>query len=211
MIKSLVASDQRPDYMSNQSQYPKKFSVEFFPPRSPDAEQTLSITRQKLASLRPEYFSVTFGAGGSTRDKTLETAIASRKQTGINVAPHISCIGYSTDDIKNVLMRYKENDVNHIVALRGDSPSGVLGSSALNYADQLVEFIRQETGDYFYIDVACYPEIHPQAESATEEDLFSSRQGTIETQNDEIDENENPKGRYVIVLRRRRLKNTHGN
>ena len=152
--------------MATQSQYKKKFSFEFFPPRSVEADATLAETRLALAELRPDYFSVTFGAGGSTRDKTLETAIITQKQTGIKVAPHISCIGYSTEDIKNVLDSYRKNGFDHIVVLRGDIPSGGLGRGDLNYASDLVEFIRRETGDNFYIDVACYPEFHPQALSA---------------------------------------------
>jgi methylenetetrahydrofolate reductase (NADPH) len=163
----LLVAQERPaksnNRVSTQSQFPKKFSFEFFPPRSQDTEQILNETRQKLAVLKPDYFSVTFGAGGSTRDKTLETAITTRDQTGITVAPHISCIGYSIEEIKNVLQSYQENGFAQIVVLRGDMPSGSLGKGQLQNANELVEFIRKETGDYFYIDVACYPEFHPQA------------------------------------------------
>jgi methylenetetrahydrofolate reductase (NADPH) len=149
--------------MSNQSKYTKKFSFEFFPPRSAEAEQVLSATQENLSRLKPDYFSVTFGAGGSTRDKTLETAITIKESTGVSVAPHLSCIGYSIDAIQNVLLTYKEHGLNQLVVLRGDSPSGGLGNGPLNHANELVEYIRKQSGDYFYIDVACYPEFHPQA------------------------------------------------
>lgn len=155
--------------MSKKSQNSKKFSFEFFPPRTQDAEKILSKTRLKLANLKPDYFSVTFGAGGSTRDKTLETAIATREQTGIAVAPHISCIDHSMDDIRNILLSYKENGLNQLVVIRGDVPFEEAGRGELKYASELVKFIRNETGDYFYIDVACYPEFHPQAVSAKQD------------------------------------------
>lgn len=144
----------------------KKFSFEFFPPRSNEAEEKLRFTMQRLAALQPAFFSVTFGAGGSTRDKTLETVLAVREATGISAAPHLSCIGYALDELKQVIATYREHGLNHIVALRGDIPSGALGSGPLKYANELVELIRAETGDYFHIDVACYPEFHPQAGSA---------------------------------------------
>lgn len=152
--------------MSIQPKDQRKFSFEFFPPRSPEAEEKLKLAQQRLAALKPDYFSVTFGAGGSTRDKTLETVLAVTTETGIEAAPHISCIGYSLADLKQVIATYKEKKLRHIVVLRGDNPSGAIDSGPLRYANELVEFIRKETGDYFYIDVACYPEFHPQAVSA---------------------------------------------
>ena len=162
--------------MSGQSKFPKKFSFEFFPPRSPEAEQILAVSRMKLAELNPDFFSVTFGAGGSTRDKTLETAIDVKNQTGLSVAPHISCYGNLLAEIKNVLMEYKQKGFQHIVVLRGDLPSGAKGSGPLSYAYELVEYIRNETGDYFYIDVACYPEFHPQAISVqTDLEYFKAK------------------------------------
>jgi methylenetetrahydrofolate reductase (NADPH) len=152
--------------MASQSKIQKTFSFEFFPPRSVEAEAVLAESQLRLAELNPDYFSVTFGAGGSTREKTLETALAVRKATGVDVAPHISCIGYSTSEIRNVLNEYRDQGFNRIVALRGDPPSGGVGRGAVNYANELVEMIRKETGDYFHIEVACYPEFHPQAQSA---------------------------------------------
>lgn len=144
----------------------RKLSFEFFPPRTVEAEEKLRLTMERLAALQPEFFSVTFGAGGSTRDKTLETVLAVRDATGIEAAPHLSCIGYALADLKQVITTYREHGLRHIVALRGDIPSGASGSSPLRYANELVELIRAETGDYFHIDVACYPEFHPQAGSA---------------------------------------------
>ena len=124
----------------------------------------------RLERLRPDYFSVTFGAGGSTRDKTFETARFINEETGIEAAPHISCIGSSREDLREILQNYKNHGFNHLVALRGDLPSGLAGTGALRFASELVEFIRTETGRHFHIDVGCYPEFHPQARSA-EKDL----------------------------------------
>jgi len=152
--------------MSTSAQTRKKYSFEFFPPRSAETEEKLQHTMQRLAGLQPDFFSVTFGAGGSTRDKTLETVLSVREATGIDAAPHISCIGYALDDLKQVISTYREHGLRHIVALRGDIPSGAIGSGPLKYASELVELIRAETGDYFHIDVACYPEVHPQSSSA---------------------------------------------
>lgn len=147
-----------------------KLSFEFFPPRTPAAEQSLNATVARLERLRPDYFSVTFGAGGSTRDKTFETARFINEETGIEAAPHISCIGSSREDLREILQNYKNHGFNHLVALRGDLPSGLAGTGALRFASELVEFIRTETGRHFHIDVGCYPEFHPQARSA-EKDL----------------------------------------
>jgi len=143
-----------------------KLSFEFFPPRSDAAEDKLKITTERLKSLNPDFFSVTFGAGGGTREKTFETVMCVREMTQTDVAPHISCIGSPLSDIREVLDNYKRHDFNHLVALRGDLPSGSIGGGALHHASELIEFIRNETGDHFYIEVACYPEFHPQAESA---------------------------------------------
>jgi len=152
-----------------QPKYQRKFSFEFFPPRSSEAEEKLKLTQNRLAALKPDYFSVTFGAGGSTRDKTLETVLSVKAETGVDAAPHISCIGYSLSDLKQVISLYKEKGLRHIVVLRGDNPSGAIDSGPLRYANELVGLIRKETGDYFYIDVACYPEFHPQASSAQQD------------------------------------------
>lgn len=152
--------------MSTSHTQRNKFSFEFFPPRTSEAEEKLRFTMGRLAALQPEFFSVTFGAGGSTRDKTLETVLAVRDATGIDAAPHVSCIGYALDDLRHVITTYRSHGLRHIVALRGDIPSGAIGSGPLKYASELVELIRAESGDYFHIDVACYPEFHPQAQSA---------------------------------------------
>jgi methylenetetrahydrofolate reductase (NADPH) len=140
-------------------------SFEFFPPRTPAALENLGGTRVRLARFAPEFFSVTFGAGGSTRELTLETVLATRAATGIDSAPHISCVGSSTAALREVLQQYLANGVRRIVALRGDMPSGLTGVGELRYASELVEFIRRETGAAFRIEVAAYPEFHPQATS----------------------------------------------
>ena len=142
-------------------------SFEFFPPRSDEAEARLSVTRQKLAALNPEYFSVTFGAGGSTRSLTLETVLASREDTGVDSAPHISCIGFAVDEIVQTLTRYQQAGIKRLVALRGDMPSGTTGFGELRFADELVRLIREQFGDAFQIHVAAYPEVHPQALGAS--------------------------------------------
>jgi len=142
------------------------FSFEFYPPRSEEAEALLSVASHKLAKLKPEFFSVTFGAGGSTRELTKETVLTIKANTGINAAPHLSGIGSSPEQIREILLDYKENGINRLVALRGDLPSGTYASSGFRYANELVTFIRQETGSHFYIEVAAYPETHPQAISA---------------------------------------------
>lgn len=156
--------------MNQLSRNALKLSFEFFPPRTPAAEQNLRDTVTRLARLRPDFFSVTFGAGGSTRDKTFETARFINEETGIEAAPHISCIGSSREDLREILQNYKNHGFNHLVALRGDLPSGLAGTGALRFASELVGFIRTETGRHFHIDVGCYPEFHPQARSA-EKDL----------------------------------------
>jgi methylenetetrahydrofolate reductase (NADPH) len=142
-------------------------SFEFFPPRTPEGVVRLATTRRKLAELDPEFFSVTFGAGGSTRDLTLETVLELRADTRIDSAPHLSCIGFGLDDIRTVLAHYREAGITRLVALRGDMPSGTSGFGELRHANELVEFIRAETGRHFHIEVAAYPEIHPQASGAS--------------------------------------------
>lgn len=143
-----------------------KLSFEFFPPRTPDAEQTLRATVARLKPLRPDYFSVTFGAGGSTREKTFETARFVNVETGIEAAPHISCIGSSREELGQIIQNYRNHGFDHLVALRGDLPSGLAGVGSLHFASELVAFIRAQTGSHFHIDVACYPEVHPQAQGA---------------------------------------------
>jgi methylenetetrahydrofolate reductase (NADPH) len=126
--------------------------------------QKLSATWHQLAQLKPRFFSVTYGAGGSTRERTLSTVIDIR-QAGFHAAPHISCIGSTRADIAETLELYRAQGIRHIVALRGDLPSGAASAGELRHANELVQFIRERTGDHFHIDVACYPEFHPQARS----------------------------------------------
>ncbi len=140
-------------------------SFEFFPPKTSEGMEKLRATRRQLAQLNPEFFSVTFGAGGSTRDRTLETVIEIQRE-GHKAAPHLSCIGSTRDNIRAILDEYKSHGIRHIVALRGDLPSGMACAGEFRYANELVEFIRAETGDWFHIEVAAYPEYHPQAPSA---------------------------------------------
>ena len=144
-------------------------SFEFFPPRTPEGVGKLQTTRDRLAKLKPDYFSVTFGAGGGTRDLTFETVQEIKRVTGIDAAPHLSCIGTPLATIRDVLTKYQEAGIRHIVALRGDMPSGTVGWAELRYGNELVEYIRRETGDWFRIEVAAYPEVHPQAGSARED------------------------------------------
>ena len=140
------------------------FSIEFFPPKTDEGAKKLRIARTKLAALKPAYFSVTFGAGGTTQKGTLDTVLEMRAE-GLAAAPHLSCVAGSEESIRAILQEYKRNDIHRIVALRGDIPSGYGAGGAFSHANQLVEFIRKETGDWFSIDVAAYPEMHPQSRS----------------------------------------------
>jgi methylenetetrahydrofolate reductase (NADPH) len=140
------------------------FSFEFFPPATPEGAQKLSATCAQLAALGPKFFSVTFGAGGSTRDRTL-AAVLDIQAAGQRAAPHISCIGSTRENIRTTLATYREHGIRHLVALRGDQPSGSADAGEFHYANELVAFIRAEAGDEFHIEVACYPEYHPQAPS----------------------------------------------
>ncbi|MES2831918.1 MAG: methylenetetrahydrofolate reductase [NAD(P)H] [Pseudomonadota bacterium] len=156
------------------------FSVEFFPPKTAESADKLRATRSQLAALKPHYFSVTFGAGGSTQQGTLDTVRDIRSE-GLDAAPHMSCMGSSKDGVRQMLKSYQEQGVKRLVALRGDLPN-VEGGTAVaandgadddassqfgefRYASELVEFVRAETGDWFHIEVAAYPEMHPQAKS----------------------------------------------
>lgn len=147
----------------------RTISFEFFPPKNEQAAEKLAQTSATLAELEPEFFSVTFGAGGSTRDNTLECVSSINSATGIEVAPHLSCIGSTQQSISELLEIYKQQGIKRIVALRGDMPSGMRDPGEINYANELVEFIRKTTGDHFHIEVAAYPEFHPQARSAQED------------------------------------------
>ena len=149
-------------------------SFEFFPPQTPEGAQKLTVARQKLAALKPEFFSVTFGAGGSTQDRTLET-IRQIHAEGHQAAPHLSCVGSTRENIRVLLHTYKNMGIKRIVALRGDLPSGMHSIGEFQYANELVSFIRAETGEHFHIEVAAYPEFHPQANSAREDMLNFKR------------------------------------
>jgi methylenetetrahydrofolate reductase (NADPH) len=140
------------------------FSIEFFPPKTPEGAEKLRATRRQLAELSPTYFSVTFGAGGSTQQGTLDTVLDIMAD-GHPAAPHLSCIGATRESIRALLKQFQQHGIRRLVALRGDLPSGYGGAGELRYANELVEFIRQETGDWFHIEVAAYPEMHPQARS----------------------------------------------
>ena len=140
------------------------FSFEFFPPKTTEGAEKLRATQQQLAQLKPKFFSVTFGAGGSTRDRTFDT-VREIQASGSEAAPHLSCIGSTRENIRDILADYKGQGIRHLVALRGDLPSGTMDAGEFNYANELVSFIREETGDWFEIEVAAYPEIHPQARS----------------------------------------------
>jgi methylenetetrahydrofolate reductase (NADPH) len=139
-------------------------SFEFFPPKTPEGVEKLTVVRKKLYELKPEFFSVTYGAGGSTQDGTLQTVQAILSD-GFDAAPHFSCIGATKDSVRAQLALFKQASIKRIVALRGDLPSGYGGFGEFRYASDLVAFIRAETGDAFHIEVGCYPEIHPQAKS----------------------------------------------
>jgi methylenetetrahydrofolate reductase (NADPH) len=140
----------------------RTFSLEFFPPKTPEGMAKLRETRTQLALLKPEFFSVTFGAGGSTRDRTLETVL-DIQAAGFAAAPHLSCVASTRDNIRDILQTYRTNGIRHIVALRGDLPSGMAEPGEFRYANELVSFIREETADWFQIEIAAYPETHPQA------------------------------------------------
>jgi methylenetetrahydrofolate reductase (NADPH) len=138
------------------------FSFEFFPPKTADGIEKLRENRAKLSQYNPEFFSVTFGAGGSTRDRTMDTVLEIH-QEGFQAAPHISCVSASKEEIRDLLKTYQERGIKRLVALRGDVPSGEVSAGDFKYAVELVEFIRAETGNQFHIEVAAYPEFHPEA------------------------------------------------
>jgi methylenetetrahydrofolate reductase (NADPH) len=148
--------------------HPQLFSFEFYPPKTEEGAANLQDVHSKLAKLNPDFFSVTFGAGGSTRDKTFATVIDIQAR-GIPAAPHLSCVASTKANIRAILKDYQDHGITKIVALRGDLPSGTISAGEFRYANELVEFIRQETGDHFQIHVAAYPEVHPQAASGTED------------------------------------------
>ncbi|MCX7108279.1 MAG: methylenetetrahydrofolate reductase [NAD(P)H] [Methylococcales bacterium] len=154
--------------MQSQKKHPQLFSFEFYPPKTEEGTANLKIVHSKLAELKPDFFSVTFGAGGSTRDKTFDTVVDIQAK-GIAAAPHLSCVASTKENIRAILKNYQDKGIARIVALRGDLPSGMMSAGEFRYANELVDFIRLETGDYFQIHVAAYPEAHPQSVNATED------------------------------------------
>lgn len=146
----------------------KQFEVsfEFFPPKTAEGMDKLREARAQLAKFNPEFFSVTFGAGGSTRDRTMDTVLEIQRE-GYQAAPHISCISSSKSEIRELLQAYQAQGIKRLVTLRGDVPSGEVSAGDFRYASELVEFIRAETGNHFYIEVAAYPEFHPESRTPT--------------------------------------------
>lgn len=151
-----------------------EISIEFFPPTTAAGADKLEQTRAELSVLKPKFFSVTFGAGGSTRERTF-AAVQAITAAGDQAAPHLSCIGSTRDSIRATLEEYRDAGIGRIVALRGDLPSGVVDPGEFRYANELVEFIRAETGDHFQLEVAAYPEWHPQARSPRDDLLAFQR------------------------------------
>lgn len=145
------------------------YSFEFFPPKTDEGIARLNQTREALTVLGPKFFSVTFGAGGSTQDRTFETVQDIQQNSPIEAAPHLSCIGSTREGIRQILNNYRSAGIQHIVALRGDLPSGMGDPGEFRYANELVAFIREETGDDFHIEVAAYPEYHPQARTPNDD------------------------------------------
>ncbi len=154
--------------MQSQQKHPRTYSFEFFPPNTDEGAEKLAVTASELALLKPKFFSVTYGAGGSTQARTLK-AVLDLRAAGHAAAPHISCIGSTHAGLRETLQQYKDNGIKHVVALRGDLPSGTASAGEFHYANELVAFIRQEFGSHFVIEVAAYPEYHPQAKSALDD------------------------------------------
>jgi len=154
--------------MQSQQKHQRIFSFEFFPPNTDEGAQKLALTAADLARLKPEFFSVTYGAGGSTQARTLK-AVLDLRAAGYAAAPHISCIGSTHAGVRDFLQQYKDNGIKHLVALRGDLPSGTASAGEFHYANELVAFIRKEFGSHFFIEVAAYPEYHPQSKSAQDD------------------------------------------
>jgi len=149
--------------MQSQQQYEQKLSLEFFPPRTKKGVEKLKTVIEELGSINPEYMSVTYGAGGTTQNRTIETVDYIQTQTKFDAAPHLTCIGASEESVLDLLDRYEAMGIKRIVALRGDLPSGMMDPGEFKYASDLIAFIRQERGDTFKLEVAAYPETHPQA------------------------------------------------
>ena len=149
-----------------------RISFEFFPPRTAEQKLILESTWQKLAPLNPEYLSVTFGAGGSTLEATRDAVEALAARTNVPVAPHISCMAQSEQMLHSILSAYRESGINRLVVLRGDRPEGLSGPGPFQYANELVAYIRREFGNSFHIEVACYPEFHPESKSPQSEMFY---------------------------------------
>jgi methylenetetrahydrofolate reductase (NADPH) len=146
----------------------RTFSFEFFPPQTPEGVEKLRVTRRQLVQLKPAFFSVTFGAGGSTRERTMGTVLEIQGE-GQEAAPHVSCIASTRASVRDILQRYKAAGIKRVVALRGDMPSGMVEAGEFRFANELVGFIRAEFGKTFHIEVAAYPEYHPQARTASDD------------------------------------------
>ncbi len=149
--------------MQSQQKYAQHFSLEFFPPRTEVGTEKLKTVIQALGVLQPEYMSVTYGAGGTTQEKTLETVKYIQQETQFSAAPHLTCIGATSESVIELLDTYEALGINRIVALRGDLPSGMMDPGEFKYASDLVAFIKSERGNTFHLEVAAYPETHPQA------------------------------------------------
>ena len=158
--------------MDSQKHYPKQISCEFFPPDTDEGMAKLAAARKALMPISPAFFSVTYGAGGSTRERTLQAIQGIRANSSVDAAPHLTCVASTRAGIREILTTYRKLDIRRLVALRGDLPSGMSEFGEFRYANELVEFIRTETGDHFHIEVAAYPEFHPQART-TERDLLN--------------------------------------
>ncbi|MEO5676719.1 MAG: methylenetetrahydrofolate reductase [NAD(P)H] [Usitatibacter sp.] len=154
--------------MDSQRGKARKYSFEFFPPKTAEGMAKLQGTVRQLAQLKPDFFSCTYGAGGSTREGTLATVLQIR-EAGHAGAPHLSCVASTKESLREVIEQYKSHGIRHIVALRGDLPSGLAAAGELRYASELVAYIRELTGDWFHIEVAAYPEYHPQARRAQQD------------------------------------------
>ena len=152
-----------------------RISFEFFPPRTAEQKLILESTWQKLAPLKPDYLSVTFGAGGSTLEATRDAVQDLSRSTRVPIAPHISCMAQSREMLHDILKSYQQTGIQRLVVLRGDRPDGLAGPGPFQYANELVGFIRREFGSFFHIEVACYPEIHPESDSPQSE-LFYFKQ-----------------------------------
>ncbi|BBP46753.1 methylenetetrahydrofolate reductase [Thiosulfatimonas sediminis] len=149
--------------MQSQQKYAQKLSLEFFPPRTEKGTEKLKSVIQDLGAINPEYMSVTYGAGGTTQEKTVETVRYIQRETPFSAAPHLTCIGATEESVLHLLNEYEAMGVKRIVALRGDLPSGMMDPGEFKYASDLVAFIKQQKGDTFHLEVAAYPETHPQA------------------------------------------------